>query len=43
MKGDPASAAQWEEGGGNSEEETIFMVSDPNFCPEQLDETTISP
>ena len=43
MNGDPASAAQWEGSGRNAEKETIFRVSDPNFCPEELNQTTTSP
>lgn len=43
MNGDPAPAAEWEGSGGNAEEETTFRVSDPNFCPEELDQTTASP
>jgi len=42
MKEDPASAAEWKEGGGNSEEEAAFRVSDSTFYPEHLGQTTSS-
>lgn len=43
MKGDSASAAEWEGSGGNAEEDTTFRVSDLNFCPEELGQTTAFP